>query len=120
MDFLFVDGHVELVLEFVGDDARSNRAEHLAFFTRFRGNDQQHFGQALGQFAHGIELMSFAFRPTLPQRLQAPLVGCRQGNGESLGKKVVARVTGGHLHMVGLGAQTDHVVGENDFSFCHM
>ena len=63
--------------------------------------------------------MRLAFRAALPQHFQSPLVGRRQRYGQPLGKQVVAGVTGGDLYMVGLGAQTDHVVGENDFSFCH-
>src|SRR5205807_8354781 len=119
MNLLLVDGDFELVPEFVRNRAGSDRTEHLAFFAGLHVEDERHLRKGLGQFAHGVELMGFALGAALAQRFETPLVRRRQRNRKALRKKIVARVTGGDLHLVGLGAETNHLMSKNDFSFCH-
>jgi hypothetical protein len=57
-----------------------------------------------------------SFGAALAQGLDLALVGHGQRNGQALREKIVARVTGGNLHLVGFGAEADDVVRENDFS----
>ena len=76
-------------------------------------------GDALGQFGHGIELVRFALGAALLQSFESTLVRAVQRNRQALRKEIIASVACGHFDMVGLAAETDDVVGENNFSFWH-
>ena len=62
--------------------------------------------------------MSLAFSAALLQGFQPALVGPSQGNGQTLWKKIIARVAGRPLDLVGLAAEADDIVSEDNFSFC--
>ena len=119
MNFLLVQDDLELVLQLVRDHAGRHGAEQLAVVAGLDLDQADEFGDALGQFAHGVELMGFAFGAALFERLDAALVGAGQRDRVALRQQVVARVAGGHFDLVGFTAKTDDVVSENDFSFCH-
>jgi hypothetical protein len=119
MNLTLVERDVELVLELVGDHAGGDRAEHLAIFAGLDLHDAHELGKALGEFGHGVELMSFAFGAALAERFEPALVASAQRNREPLGEKVVARVTGGDFDLIGFTTETDDVMSENDFCLCH-
>ena len=74
-------------------------------------------GHAFGEFAHSVELMGFALGAALAQGFDAAFVGASKGDGEALGKEIIPGVAGGDLDVVGLSAQANDVVGEDNFSF---
>src|ERR1035438_2759152 len=110
---------VELSLELVGDRTRGDRAEHLAVVASLDRDDADELGDALGQVVHRVELVRLALGPALLERFNAALVGPRQRNGQSLWEQIIAGVAGGHFYLVGLATETDDVVRQNNFSFCH-
>ena len=65
MDFPLVERDVELVLQFVGNHAGGDRAEHLAVLARLDLDDADEFGNALGEFGHGVELVRLALGAAL-------------------------------------------------------
>ena len=119
VDLPLIEGDLELRFELVGNHAGGDRAVHLAIFAGFDGDDADQFGQALGQFGHGVQLVGFALGATLLEHFQAALVGGGQGNRQALWEQEVAGVAGGDFDLVGFAAQADDVVGEDDFSFSH-
>ena len=114
-----VERDVELRLELVGNHARGDGAEHLAVFAGLDRDEADELGEALGQLVHGVELVRFALGPALPEGFQAALVGGGQRNGQALREQIIAGVAGGDFDLVGLAAQANDVVRENNFSFCH-
>ena len=119
LDFFLVERDVELVLQFVGDHAGGDGAEQLAFLAGLDLDDADQLGQRLGQLGHGVELVRFALGAALLERLDLALVRRRDGHGQALREKKVARVAGGDADVVGFTAEADDVLRENDFSFCH-
>ena len=119
MNLALVERDVELVLEFVGDHAGGDGAEHLAVFAGLDLDDADELRQALGEFGHGVELMGFALGAALAQGFEPALVALRHRNGEALREKVIARVAGGDFDLIGFAAEADDVVGKNDFGLCH-
>ena len=117
VDFSLVERDVKLRLELVGNRAGGNGTEHFSVVAGLDDDDRDQFGNALGQVAHGVELMRLALGTALAQNFQAALVGAGQRHGKTLGKQIIARVTGGDFDLVGFGAQADDVVSENDFRF---
>src|ERR1700743_3777668 len=113
MNFQPVEPDNELVLELVGDHAGGHSAEHLAVFAGLDLDDANELGHALGQFAHGIELVGFTLGAALLERFQAALVGLRYGNREALRKEIVAGGAGCDLDLGGLAAAVADVSGEN-------
>lgn len=116
MDFPLVEGNVELMFQFIRNHAGCDCPEHFAVFACFDFKDANQFLDAFGQFTHGVELVSFAIGAPLLERLDVLAVGLRQGDGETLGKKIIPGVAGGHFHLVGFGTQSNDVVREDDFS----
>jgi hypothetical protein len=119
MDLLFVKNNVKLGLQLVGDHASRDGAEHLAVLASLDGNDGDELGNALGEFAHGIEFVGFALAAALAQSFNAALVGGSQRDGQALREKIIAGVTGGHFDQVGLASQAHDVLNKNDGCFWH-
>ena len=117
VDFPLVEGDVELMLQFVGDHAGGDGAEHLAIFTGLDLDDTDELGHAFGELAHGVEFMRFALGTALLERFDAAFVRMRQRNGEVLRKQIVAGVAGCDFDLIGFAAESDDVAGENDFGF---
>ncbi len=65
---------VELSLKLVSDHAGRNGAEHLAVLAGLDGDDCDELGNAARQFAHGVELMRFAFGAALFERFKPPFI----------------------------------------------
>src|ERR1017187_4756702 len=57
LNFLLFQRDVELVLQLVGDHAGRDGAEQLAFLAGLDLDDTDQFGDALGEFGHGVELV---------------------------------------------------------------
>jgi hypothetical protein len=110
MDFALVEGDVELGLELIGDQARSNRAEHFAVLAGLDGDDANELGEALGELGHGVEIVGFTFGAALLEDFKAAFVRASERNCKSLGKEIIAGVTSGDLDLVGFAAEADDVV----------
>ena len=110
MDFALVESDVELGLELIGDQARSNRAEHFAVLAGFDGDDANEFGEALGELGHGVEVVGFAFGAALLEDFKTAFVRAGEWNCQTLRKEKIAGVTGCDLDLVGLAAEADDVV----------
>jgi hypothetical protein len=117
MNLPFVEADVELGLQLIGDRAGGDCAEHFAVLTGFHSDDANEFGEALGELGHGVEIVGFAFGAALLEDFKAALVGAGERNREALGKEKIAGVTSRDLNLVGLAAESDDVVRQNDFSF---
>ena len=100
MNFAFIEGDIELMLELVGNGAAGDGAEHFAIVACFNFDERRELGNAAREFAHSVELVGFALGAALAKHLDLPLVGRGEGNGQSMRKKVVARVAGGDFHLV--------------------
>src|SRR4051812_6648773 len=119
MNLLLIESDLKLVLQLIGNGASSDGSEHLAVFAGFDLDVSGELGNALGQFAHAVELMGLALGAALTQCLKAAFVCPGDRNGQTLRIKVIPGIAGCDLDLVGLGAQADDVMGENDFSFWH-
>jgi len=53
------------------------------------------------------------------ERFQAALVRPGQRDRQALRKQIIAGVASGHFNLVGLAAQANNIVSQNNFSFCH-
>ena len=120
MDFALIKGDVELGLDLIGDHARCDGAEHFAILASLDRNDANEFGKTLGELGHGVELVCLAFSAALFENFNAAFVSTSERNCKSLREEIIAGVTSRDFYLVGLAAQTDNVVRQNDFSFCHM
>ena len=83
VDFLLIERDVELGLELVGDGSGGHRAEHLPVIPSLDGNHGRELGNALGEFAHGIEFVGFPLGAAAAQGFDVALVGRREGNGKN-------------------------------------
>jgi hypothetical protein len=110
MDFSLVESDVELGLELIGDQAGCDGAKHFAVLTSLDGDDADEFGEALGELGHGVEVVGFAFGAALLEDFKTAFVRARERNCKSLGKQIIAGVTGCDLDLVGLAAEADDVV----------
>ena len=63
--------------------------------------------------------MRFAFAAPLLEHFKAALIRRSDGNRESLRVQIITGVASRDFYMVGFAAQTDNIVCEDDFSFCH-
>jgi len=115
----FVEADVELGLKLIGNHSRGYRAEHFAILASLDGDDANEFREALGELGHGRELVRFALGATLLEHVKPALIRSRDRDRKPLRKEVVAGVTSRDLDLVGFAAQTDDIVCQNDFSFCH-
>jgi len=66
-------------------------------------------------------LRSWASRSArrLLKDLKPAFVGAGERDCEALGIEIIAGVTSRDFYLVGLAAQTNDIVRQNDFSFCH-
>jgi hypothetical protein len=116
MNLALVEADIELGLELVGNHAGRDGAEHFAVLASLDGDDADKFGEALGELGHGVELVRFAFGAALLEDFKPAFVGARQRNCQALREEIVAGVTSRDLDLVGLAAQADDVVSQNNFS----
>src|ERR1043166_9759992 len=119
MNLPLVERDVQLRLELVGDHPGRDRSEHFAVLARFDGDDASQLAEALGELAHGVQLVRFAFGAALLENLQPAFIGTRERNRESLRKEIIAGVAGRDFYLIGFTAEADDIVSENDFSLCH-
>lgn len=119
MHLALVEADVELGLQLIGNQSRGNGAEHFAVLASLDGDDANEFGEALGELGHGVEVMGFAFGTALLEDFKPAFIRSRERDCKPLRKEVIAGVTSRDLDLVGLAAQTDDIVCQNDFSFCH-
>src|SRR3954466_490153 len=92
MNLLFIQRDLKLVLQFVGNGTGSNGTEHLAIFAGLDLDVGGELGNALGEFAHAVELMRFALGPALTEGLEPAFICTTHGNGEALRIKIIAGV----------------------------
>src|SRR6266496_2968481 len=63
--------------------------------------------------------MGFAFASTLFEHFKAAFIRRSDRNRESLRVQIITGVAGSDFYMVGFAAETDNIMREDDFSFCH-
>lgn len=117
MDLPLVQADIELGLELVGDHAGRHRTEHFAVLACLDGDNTNELREALGELGHRVEVMGFAFGAALLENFKAAFVGAGQRNCEALRKEKIAGVTSRDLYLIGLAAEADDIVCQNDFSF---
>ena len=104
VNFLLIEYNLKLSLQLIGDHAVGDSAEHATIITGLDRNNGNELGDALGQFGHGVEFVSFTLGPTLLEHFQAALVGTADSNCQALGKKIITRVTSRDFNMIGFTA----------------
>jgi len=119
LNLLFVERDVELVLEFISNRAARDGAEQLAVFAGLDLDNANQFLERLSEVGHVIKFVCFAFGALLLERFELALIRRRDRHGEALWEKIIARVTGGDADVVRFTTETDDVLREDNFSFCH-
>jgi hypothetical protein len=119
MDFALVELRVILVAQFIRDRPRRDRTEQLAVLAGLYMQHQRELAQRRSQLAHCVQFLGFAVHSALLQRFDLPLVRRGERNRQALGKKIIARVTRRHFHMVRFGPEADYIVSQNNFSLWH-
>jgi hypothetical protein len=105
MDFLAIELDIELGLELIDDHTGCDRSEEFAVFASFDLNVGGQFGDALGQFVHGVIFMRFTLGAALSEDFQSSFIGAGQRDGQTLRNKIIAGVTSSDFNVVGFGAQ---------------
>ena len=74
---------------------------------------------AVGRDIAPADIARFALGAALPEGFDPAFVGRRQRNGQPLREQIIAGVAGGDFDLIGLAAQANDVVRQNNFSLCH-